>query len=175
MASLITMRVESERTKLGVSTLPRAIGQELRPALEHLGRTLQEDVRGGMRKDRGAERRNVKRRVTGTLARRRLLVWGDLAQTRVDEEGRARGARMPPHGKGAPLFAWVGRKGLVDRIAGRKGSRASRQQSAAFVVARGIARKGIPARRPFARALERNRSLIYRTVSAAVNRAGREL
>ena len=67
------------------------------------------------------------------------------------EFGRRPGGRMPPWREGSPLYRWVAYKlgppdGSIERVS--------------FLVARSIARRGIPGRRMFARALEENRGRI---------------
>lgn len=80
--------------------------------------------------------------ITGTVS-------SPLAYAMVIEEGRRAGARQPPSGA---LMSWVARKfGLTD----------PRQiRSAAFLVARSIARRGIPAKKPLARAVEANTAFL---------------
>lgn len=102
--------------------------QEFRPALGKLGTQITGRVRSKMREDRGREKANVRHRITGSSYRLKLVVYGDLEQTRVDEEGRQKGrpysrlagkrgvisyTGMPPWKRGSELYAWVGRKGFV--------------------------------------------------------------
>lgn len=67
------------------------------------------------------------------------------------EFGRRAGGGIPPWGEGTPLYRWVDRK---------LESRDGEIESVAFLVARAIARRGIPARRMFARAFEENHGRI---------------
>ncbi len=67
------------------------------------------------------------------------------------EFGRRPGGAMPPWREGSPLHRWV-----VRNLESRDGD----FESTAFLVARAIARRGIPGRRMFARAFEDNRSRI---------------
>ena len=67
------------------------------------------------------------------------------------EFGRRPGGAMPPWREGSPLYRWVAYKlgppdGSIERVS--------------FLVARSIARRGIPGRRMFARAFDENRSRI---------------
>lgn len=82
--------------------------------------------------------------ITGTVS-------SPLAYAPVIEEGRRAGARQPPSGA---LMSWVARKfGLTD----------PRQiRSVAFLVARAIGRRGLPAKKPLSRAVEANAAFLTR-------------
>ena len=67
------------------------------------------------------------------------------------EFGRPPGGAMPPWREGTSLYRWV-----VRNLESQGGD----FESVAFLVARGIARRGIRGRRMFARAFEDNRSRI---------------
>lgn len=67
------------------------------------------------------------------------------------EFGRRAGGAMPPWREGSPLYRWV-----VRNLESRGGD----FESVAFLVARAIARRGIPERRMFARAFEENQRRI---------------
>ena len=71
------------------------------------------------------------------------------------EFGRRPGGAMPPWKEGSPLYRWV-----VRNLESRDGD----FESAAFLVARAIARRGIPGRRMFARAFEENQSRIDKRI-----------
>ena len=71
------------------------------------------------------------------------------------EFGRRPGGAMPPWREGSPLYRWV-----VRNLESRDGG----FESAAFLVARAIARRGIPGRRMFARAFEENQSRIDKRI-----------
>lgn len=71
------------------------------------------------------------------------------------EFGRRPGGAMPPWREGSPLYRWV-----VRNLESRDGD----FESAAFLVARAIARRGIPGRRMFARAFEENQSRIDKRI-----------
>lgn len=187
--------------------------QEFRPALNKLGGQITNRVRSKMREDRGKEKANVRQRVTGSSYRLKLVVYGDLDQTRVDEEGRKKGrpySRLggkrglisytgtPPWRRGSELYAWVGRKGFVgatmletkrrtvrferrtfDRKEGKLRTRAQsaqqRQESIAYLIARKIARDGLPARKPFERTAEEAQGFVRLTIEAAVRSSLRRL
>lgn len=121
--------------------------QEFRPALGKLGTQITSRVRSKMREDRGREKANVRQRVTGSSYRLKLVVYGDLPQTRVDEEGRKPGrpysrlsgqrgrvsyTGMPPWRRGSELYAWVGRKGFVGATVLDTGRRTARFERRTF-------------------------------------------
>lgn len=169
--------------------------QEIRPALNKLGDELRERVRSRMREDTGREKAGVKKRIRGSSYRLSLEVYGDTPQALVDERGRRAGAKLPPFKRGSALYKWVGRKGLADSTRGlaklsvfkrdlfnqrvsaetitRRANRAANraQEAVAFLVARKIARDGIPARKPFERTKEESHSFIRESCDAAINRA----
>ncbi len=172
--------------------------EELNSSLNTLGKKLEARVRAKMREDTGKEKRNVKSKVGGSRRSPVLTVSGDTPQTLVDEYGRGAGARPPPSGPGSLLYKWVGRKGMVgasdartrkrtsrferrtvDRQTGRRRtsaqSAAKRQATIAFLVARKIARTGIPARKPFERTFDESQVLIQSTIDGAVTRALRRI
>lgn len=73
------------------------------------------------------------------------------------EFGRPPGSPIPPWRKGSPLYLWAARK-----LEPREGS----LESAAFLAARAIARRGVRGRFMFARALDENRGRIERRLEA---------
>lgn len=148
-------------TRVAIREAEVVFAQEMADELRTLGKTLQGSVREKMRFDLGAERKNVRRKVTGSMFRKTLTVSGDLPQTLVDEFGRRAGAKMPPWSDGTPLFGWVGRK---------LSPPANRQRSVSFLVARKIAREGIAPGQPFAKTAEESAQLILDSLDAAINR-----
>lgn len=82
------------------------------------------------------------------------------------EFGRQPGGRMPPWREGSPLYRWV-----VRNLEPQGGD----SESAAFLVARAIARRGIPGRRMFARALEDNQSRIDKRIRELVDEIARRV
>ncbi len=82
------------------------------------------------------------------------------------EFGRRPGGAMPPWREGSPLYRWV-----VRNLESRDGD----FESTAFLVARAIARRGIPGRRMFARALEENQSRIDRRIRELLDEIARRV
>lgn len=171
------------RKQLALREAEIVFAQEVSPALSGLGDELRERVRSKMREDTGEAKRKVKKRVTGSGYRRRLLVTGELPQHVVDEQGRRPGRRfvrlkqmrsktgkeftrkvvlytgMPPSGPGSNLDAWAKRRGITNT----------------FLLARKIARDGIAARRPFERTKEESLRFIRDSIDAAIGQAVKRL
>ena len=82
------------------------------------------------------------------------------------ESGRRPGGAMPPWREGSPLHRWV-----VRNLESRDGD----FESTAFLVARAVARRGIPGRRMFARAFDENRSRIDRRIRELVDEIARRV
>lgn len=80
----------------------------------------------------------------------------------VIEGGRRPGARQPPT---EALVGWVKRKGLVK---GRGKSADAEARGVAFIIARAIAKRGLPAKGVLKRALERLRTEVEEAVRAAL-------
>lgn len=167
--------------------------QEIRAELQGVKKRLITGIRSRMREDLGDEKRNVSGKVSGAGYRLSLVVSGDLPQTLVDEYSRPAGSKMPPWGPGTKLFGWVGRhfplgasslatkkhtskferrtrnrKTKVLRTSGQ--SLKARQASLSFLVARKIARDGIPAKQPFQKTIDAERQSIGQDVENAIAR-----
>ena len=82
------------------------------------------------------------------------------------EFGRRPGGAMPPWREGSPLYRWV-----VRNLESQGGD----FESVAFLVARAVARRGIPGRRMFARAFEDNQSRIDRRIRELVDEIARRV
>ena len=82
------------------------------------------------------------------------------------EFGRRPGGGMPPWREGTPLYRWV-----VRNLESRDGD----FESTAFLVARAIARRGIPGRRMFARALEENQGRVDKRIRELVDEIARRV
>lgn len=175
--------------RLAIREAEVIFSQEISEELRELGKVLQADVRSKMRHDLGAERKNVKRRVTGSGFRKTLTVSGDLVQTLVDEFGRRKGVKivkfakykplfgrggrdapkqfrkvtfytgMPPSGPGSTLAGWAARKGIKN----------------AYGLALKIARDGIAPGRPFARTQEESLSMVIERLNKAGDRGVKRL
>ena len=183
------------RAQLALREAEIALAQEVGPAVTKLGDELVERVRSKMREDTGQGKRRVKKKVTGTGFRKRLSIIGDSPQAFVEEYGRKPGGKLPPFKRGSALFKWVGRKGLANSSRGlaklavykrdlfnkrisektieRRATRAANraQETIAYLVARKIARDGIPARKPFERTRRESEGFIRDTIDAAIDRA----
>ena len=82
------------------------------------------------------------------------------------EFGRRPGGGMPPWREGTPLYRWVAYKpGPPDESVER----------VSFLVARAIARRGIPGRRMFARALEENQGRVDRRIRELLDEIARRV
>jgi hypothetical protein len=136
--------------------------QEIRSALQIVKAKLIGDVREKMREDTGAEKRNVKGKVSGSLFRLTLEIYGDKPQTLVDEFGRKPGAKMPPFKKGSLLFGWVGRKLRPPK---------NKHASVAFLVASKIARDGIKPNKPFEQTEKESVQFVQTEIDKALNKA----
>lgn len=82
------------------------------------------------------------------------------------EFGRRPGGAMPPWREGSPLYRWV-----VRNLESRDGN----FESAAFLVARAIARRGMRGRRMFARAFEENQGRIDKRIRELVDEIARRV
>lgn len=82
------------------------------------------------------------------------------------ECGRRAGGALPPWRRGSPLYAWV-----VRNLEPRGGS----FESAAFLVARAIARRGTRGRHMFARAFDENRGRVAERFDALAEEIGRRI
>ncbi|MCY4383922.1 MAG: HK97 gp10 family phage protein [Nitrospinae bacterium] len=96
----------------------------------------------------------------------RGVVASRTPYARYVEFGRRAGGRMPPWREGTSLYRWVAHKlgppdGSIERVS--------------FLVARSIARHGIPGRRMFARAFEENQSRIDRRIRELVDEIARRV
>jgi hypothetical protein len=209
------------RTRVTVQLATReaevVFAQEVRAGLGELGRELTGRIRDKMREDEGREKKNVRPRITGSGYRLRLVVFGDLPQTFVDEYGRRKGTPvvravrmrsprgkeftrrvqsytgLPPYKRGTPLYKWAERHGFfsgvgqapllasqaraLGQLLGReglaefRGNQVQRNESRAFLLARKIARDGIPARRPFERTAEESQQLIRTSIDESIGKA----
>ncbi|MCE2453353.1 MAG: HK97 gp10 family phage protein [Nitrospinae bacterium] len=96
----------------------------------------------------------------------RGVVASRTPYARYVEFGRRAGGRMPPWREGTSLYRWVAHKlgppdGSIERVS--------------FLVARSIARHGIPGRRMFAHAFEDNQSRIDRRIRELVDEIARRV
>ena len=82
------------------------------------------------------------------------------------EFGRRAGGGMPPWREGTSLYRWVAHK--LDPPDGSI-------ESVSFLVARSIARRGIPARRMFARAFEENQGWIEGRIGQLMDEIARKI
>ncbi len=94
----------------------------------------------------------------------RGVVASRTPYARYVEFGRRAGGRMPPWREGTSLYRWVAHK--LDPPDGQI-------ESVSFLVARAIARRGIPASRMFARAFEQNQSRIDRRIRELLDEIAR--
>jgi hypothetical protein len=108
--------------------------------------------------DRGTYRRGW----TTTNLPDGVMIYNAEVHAAVIEHGRRPGARMPPP---AVLGEWARRKGLLRDVPKR--GRQAAQRSLGFVIARAIARKGLPARR----VLDRARQVFWPAIKRAVRLA----
>jgi hypothetical protein len=122
---------------------PAQVERRTRNAMEESLSWAQSEVRAGMVVDTGLGRGSVVTEMRGAGVDVRGRVYSPLAHVVVMERGRRPGAAMPPL---APIRRWLERHGMDGGLA--------------FVVARNIARKGMPAHRMFERAVEKGRGVI---------------
>ena len=97
---------------------------------------------------RGSISAHIRGDIPGEL---RGVVASRTPYARYVEFGRRPGGGMPPWREGTSLYRWV-----VHKLKPPDGH----VESVSFLVARAIARRGIPARRMFARAFEDNKNWI---------------
>ena len=163
-------------TRVNLSPLQQTVAdikREVRAELNALGNLLVKGVQGRMKEKRGTrERRSVKKRVDPRATGFALQVFSTDVLAAVDEEGRRRGAPPPPVRE---LLTWVVSRGLVEKItrapkSPTSGSQINRARGAAYVVARSISRKGIPARHPFEKTFAANSARINAAMQEAVRR-----
>ncbi len=96
----------------------------------------------------------------------RGVVASRTPYARYVEFGRRPGGRIPPWREGSSLYRWVVHKldppdGHIERVS--------------FLVARAIARRGIPGRRMFARAFEENQSRIEGRIRELLDEIARRI
>lgn len=141
------------------------LAASVKTAFDRLGDSLIKRVRQNMKEDKGAEKRNVKKRVTQTIRKITVKVFGNLIQTSVDEYGRKAG-KFPPYHEGSKLYSWVGRKLKPKR---------KERKLVTFLVAKKIAKKGIPANRPFERAFNDAKNEIDFALNSSIAKYVREV
>lgn len=185
------------RARIALREGELVFAQEIRSGLRTLGETLASRVRAKMREDTGEEKKNVRASIKGASFRLTLIVSGDKPQTLVDEYGRKAGAKLPPYKRGSNLYKWAERKGMfagtgrapllasqaraLGQIQGRGAAAGfnerniKRNESTAFLIARKIARDGIPARKPFERTAKESERLIQQKIDESIARGARRL
>jgi hypothetical protein len=94
------------------------------------------------------------------------LLYNPTPYASVIERGRRAGKMPPP----SVIGEWARRKGLLRGVA--RGELASAQRAVGFVIARAIARRGLPARRVLATALPKIMAAVRQAVSQALGEAG---
>ncbi|HEX8288040.1 MAG TPA: hypothetical protein VF556_08595 [Pyrinomonadaceae bacterium] len=189
------------KKQLAIREAEIVFAQEIDTAIDDLKKDIIPSIQAKMREDTGAEKKNVKSKISGSGFRKLLTIYGDKPQTVVDEYGRRAGAKMPPWRKGSPLYKWVGRHIPIDRenvkktnrlafasrlsdrkrfVAGRtrrniRHSIEAKQESISFLIARKIAKQGIKANRPFARTEKEKLPFIARRLNRAIARGAERL
>ena len=128
----------------------KVLATELETAMVRTVAVLQLDIQTAAPVWQG----NARRSVTTTASATKGTVGTNLVHAIVQlETGRAAGAPMPPQGS---LLAWMAWKKIP----------AERE----FLIRRAIARKGIPAKHLFTKALAENRSAIDQEFRASLQR-----
>lgn len=122
---------------------PAQIDQRGRAALLEATAYLKGEVQKGTPVDRGIGRGSVVAQVNGSGLELTGKVVSIEAHMVVLELGRRPGSRPPPTG---PIAAWLSRHGSDPKLA--------------FVVARAIGKRGMPARHMFQQAAERGRATV---------------
>lgn len=113
--------------------------------------------------DRGTYRRSFEVAKTADG----VAIYNPLLYASVIEEGRRPGSKMPPIDE---IARWVLRKGLVK---GRRGvAREKAARGIAFVIARGIARKGMKPRHILAKSEVKLTPLVLAAVYKAIGEGG---
>lgn len=107
----------------------RLVTTELVTSMRRVTFRVEGKAKQRVRRDTSTLARSLTSEVRGGTSEVRGLVGSNLPYAKVVEEGRRAGAPMPPQGA---LLGWMRRKGI--------------DAEAEFVVRRGIARRGIPAR-----------------------------
>lgn len=138
-----------------LARLPTVTARALRQELTASLLLLEADAKQHVAQDTRALARSITHTIDGTGVDLTGRVGPGLGYGVVVERGRRTDAKMPPV---AALIPWVQRHGL----AGPGRGKASRTQArrVAFLIARKIARKGIPAHPYLATALERQLPII---------------
>jgi len=137
----------------GDRTVERAVDVIRRTVKLHGPRLVQEQIASlapRMPVDRGAYRRSFRYEdIPGGAT-----AYSSAPHAAIIEEGRRPGARMPPV---AVIAAWVRRKRLVE---GSGAARARGERQAAFLIARAIKVRGLPARHVLALASRKLDSIV---------------
>jgi hypothetical protein len=135
----------TRRGVLATGRAPEVAMLRLRVWLQGVLAVVRDDVRRFSPKDTGAFQKSVVYRTSarGDALEGRVFSTGPAVLASVIEEGRRPGAKMPPAGA---LLPWMARHGIPD--------------DREFLVRRKIARDGLPAHRPFARAFQKSRGLL---------------
>src|SRR6266540_439961 len=132
----ITVDLSSAQREMD-KVAPEQIGRRLRGGMEELLAFGQREVRAGMKVDTGRARASVATQISGSAA----VVQGQIVSpelyVEVMDQGRRPGARPPPSGA---IARWLSRHGGDPKFA--------------FVVARAIGRRGLPALHMFQHAAE---------------------
>lgn len=122
---------------------PAEIDKRGRAALTEATAYLKGEVQKGTPVDRGIGRGSVVASVNGTALELTGKVMSVEEHMVVLELGRRPGAKPPPTG---PIRAWLARHGSDPKLA--------------FVVARAIGKRGMPARHMFQQAAERGKGTV---------------
>lgn len=135
---------------------PEQMERDMRRTLQASLLLIEADARQLAARDTGRLGGSINNRISGTFPSLVGEVGPDARYGRFVEFGRRPGARMPPVDA---LMGWVQRHWhtIAER---RRGVSRRTLRGEAYVLARAIARRGIPARPFMAPAYERNRSRI---------------
>lgn len=164
--------------KVSPAQLPEALREHAKQALKEIHQAVFEtcqiegqqiiqaeiDATSPPPVDRGTYRRSFKVAKTESG----VSIYNPLLYASVLEEGRRPGGKMPPLDE---ITRWVIRKGLV-KGRGRGASRDKAARAIAYVIARGIARKGMKPRRILARSEARLTPLVMAAIYKALEGGG---
>lgn len=151
------------RDNLKFTEAEKRVGQAIRAGFEPLGNELVESIKADSPNDRGGFRKGVRKRISGTGFRTRMIIYDSAPHAEWVEKGREPGKQPPPdvmrswvrrHGLGASAFSIktrrqiaAGTRRIFSKATGKRRTAAQSlqviQKGIVFVIGRAIGKRGI--------------------------------
>lgn len=163
---MISVTIDLSRVKAALGKFsPQQLSRRARGAMQESLAYLHHQVVTAMPVDTGAARQSVFTETRGTsLEGMRGTVASPLAYTVVLEKGRRPGQKMPPV---MSIMLWVHRKKLVGsysikthRRLGSRSRQAREDYQVAWLIARALGRRGLPAHKMFENAATKGKAAV---------------